>query len=61
MNAMSEAEIKDDLRQLGVDSDGLEAKSDLVAALLNARAEQRPMFDTANIDPSQFGKRGTQW
>ena len=55
VNAMSEDEIVAELSALGVEAEEMN-KSKLVAALLEARASQRPMFDT-----SQFGQRGTQW
>ena len=55
VNAMSEDEIVAELSALGVEAEEVN-KSKLVAALLEARASQRPMFDT-----SQFGQRGTQW
>ena len=52
---MSEEAIKAELKSLGVVPPAGE-KAELVAALLNARAESMPMFDT-----SQFGNKGTQW
>ena len=55
VNAMSEEAIKAELKSLGVVPPAGE-KAELVAALLNARAESKPMFDT-----SQFGNKGTQW
>ena len=55
VNAMSEELIKAELKSLGVVPPAAE-KPELVAALLNARANSTPMFDT-----SQFGDKGTQW
>ena len=55
VNAMSEEAIKAELKSLGVVPPAGE-KAELVAALLNARAESKPMFDT-----SQFGNKGTPW
>ena len=55
VNAMSEELIKAELKSLGVVPPAAE-KEELVAALLNARANSTPMFDT-----SQFGDKGTQW
>ena len=55
VNVMSEEAIKAELKSLGVVPPAGE-KAELVAALLNARAESKPMFDT-----SQFGNKGTQW
>jgi hypothetical protein len=55
VNAMSEELIKAELKSLGVVPPAAE-KAELVAALLNARANSTPMFDT-----SQFGDKGTQW
>lgn len=55
VNAMSEEAVKAELKSLGVVPPAGE-KAELVAALLNARAESQPMFDT-----SQFGNKGTQW
>ena len=52
---MSEELIKAELKSLGVVPPAAE-KPELVAALLNARANSTPMFDT-----SQFGDKGTQW
>ena len=55
VNAMSEELIKAELKSLGVVPPAAE-KAELVAALLNARTNSTPMFDT-----SQFGDKGTQW
>jgi len=55
VNGMSEELIKAELKSLGVVPPAGE-KGELVAALLNARADSVPMFDT-----SQFGEKGTQW
>ena len=55
VNAMSIDEIKKELAELGAEI-ASEDKAELVSELLNARAFNRPMFDT-----TQFGNQGTQW
>ena len=55
VNAMSIDEIKKELAELGVEIES-EDKAKLVSELLNARAFNRPMFDT-----TQFGNQGTVW
>ena len=55
LGSYDEEAIKAELKSLGVVPPAGE-KAELVAALLNARADSKPMFDT-----SQFGNKGTQW
>ena len=55
VNAMSIDAIRQELSELGVDV-ASQDKAALVSELLNARAFNRPMFDT-----QAFGEQGTQW
>ena len=52
---MSVDAIKAELAELGVEPTS-DDKAALVSELLNARAFNRPMFDT-----TQFGNQGTNW
>lgn len=56
VNAMSIDEIKKELTELGVEIAADSDKAKLVGDLLDARAFNRPQFDT-----SQFGRGSTQW
>lgn len=56
VNAMPVDAIKAELDQLNASYGADDDKAKLVSELLNARAFNRPMFDT-----SQFGNQGTQW
>ena len=60
VSAMSIDDIKQELTELGVEFAADSDKAKLVSELLNARAFNRPMFDSSEFS-SQFGSGRTQW